>query len=43
MLHPSTHSREIWTTFGKTWALKASFSARCPQNLTARLHTRPHT
>jgi len=27
MLHPSTHSREIWTTFGKTWAIKASFSA----------------
>jgi len=27
MLHPSTHLREIWTTFGKTWALKASFSA----------------
>ena len=27
MLHPSTHLREIWTIFGKIWALKASFSA----------------
>ena len=32
MLHPSTHSREIWMNFGliKTWALKASFSAHHP-------------
>ena len=27
MLHPSTHLRKIRTTFGKTWALEASFSA----------------
>ena len=27
MLHPSTHLWEIWTTFGKAWALKASLSA----------------
>jgi len=30
MLHPSTHSRKIWMNFGKTWALKASFSAHHP-------------
>ena len=40
MLHPSTHLTEIWTTFGKTWAIKTSFSAHhhsrfkplCPSN-----------
>jgi len=26
LLHASTHLREIWMIFGKTWALKASFS-----------------
>jgi len=28
--HPSTHPTEIWTSFGKTCALKASFSAHHP-------------
>jgi len=29
-IHPSTHSREIWMNFEKTWTLKASFSAHSP-------------